>query len=77
MDVGGDVIAVNIPLGVYGTEEALFSALQEAGRDQHPKLLQFFGVKYDRAQPFVSRASTTRVVDSVTLFGSSGFLSRM
>ncbi|CAM9233688.1 unnamed protein product [Laminaria digitata] len=53
MDVGGDLISVNIPLGVYVTEEALFSALQEAGRDQHPKLLQFFGVKYDRAQPFV------------------------
>lgn len=61
MDVGGDVISVNIPLGVYLTEEAFFSALQEAGRDQHPRLLRFFGVKYDRAQPFVSRASATRV----------------
>lgn len=61
MDVGGDVISVNIPLGVYITEEAFISALQEAGRDQHSKLLQFFGVKYDRAQPFVSRASGNRV----------------
>lgn len=57
MDVGGDVIAVSIPLGVYVTEGAFFSALQEAGRDRYPKHLQFFGVKYDRAQPFVSANS--------------------
>lgn len=53
MDVSGDVVAVAVPLGVYHSREAYFSALQEAGRDQHPKELKHFGVKFDPAQPFV------------------------
>ncbi|CAM9441290.1 unnamed protein product [Scytosiphon promiscuus] len=53
MDVNGDVVTVSVPEGVYATKEAYFSALQDAGRDQHPKQLEYFGVKFDPAQPFV------------------------
>lgn len=55
MEVDSDVVAVSVPLGVYNSREAYFSALQDAGRDQHPKKLQSFGVKYSRTHPFVSR----------------------
>lgn len=54
MDVNGEVIAISLPSGAYATREAYFSALQDAGRDQHPKQLKCFGVKFDPAQPFVS-----------------------
>ncbi|CAM9873724.1 unnamed protein product [Ectocarpus sp. 6 AP-2014] len=53
MDVSGVAVAVSVPLGVYSTIGAYFTALQEAGRDQHPTELRHFGVKFDPAQPFV------------------------
>eukprot|EP00752_Nemacystus_decipiens_P008302 g7422.t1 len=54
MEVGGDVVAVRVPLGIYATMQAYCSALQEAGRDQHPTELKYFGVKSDATQPFVA-----------------------
>lgn len=54
MEVSGDLVAVSVPLGIYDTMEAYCSALQEAGRDQHPTELKYFGVKCDAARPFVS-----------------------
>lgn len=53
MEVGGDLVAVTVPLGVYATMAAYCSALQEAGRDQHPAELKHFGIKLDPTQPFV------------------------
>lgn len=53
MEVSGDQVAVTVPLGIYPTMDAYCSALQEAGRDQHPTELKFFGVKFDPKQPFV------------------------
>lgn len=50
------MVAVAVPLGVYASRQAYFSALQEAGRDQHPKELKYFGVKFDPLQPFVRQA---------------------
>ena len=59
MDVSGVAVAVSVPLGVYNTIGAYFTALQEAGRDQHPTELRHFGVKFDPAQPFVSLNSAS------------------
>lgn len=53
IDVNGHEVSVAVPLGVYASRQAYFSALQESGRDQHPKQLKYFGVKFDSAQPFV------------------------
>ena len=57
MEVGGKVVPVTVPLGIYATQAAYFSALQEAGRDQHPVALKCFGVKFDPAKPFVSQSA--------------------
>lgn len=56
MNIGGDLVAVSVALGIYNTREAYFLALQEAARDQYPKTLGLFGVNHGRTQPFVSPA---------------------
>lgn len=53
MAVNDNLVAVTVPLGIYTTMEAYCSALQEAGRDQHPTELKHFGVRFDPTQPFV------------------------
>lgn len=53
MKVCGDEVSVALPLGIYNTREAFFTAVQEAARDQHPKQLRLFGVKYSPARSFV------------------------
>lgn len=63
MKVSGDLVAVSMPLGIYDTMEAFCSALQEAGRDQHPTELKYFGVKFDPAQPFVRVLATFRMLE--------------
>lgn len=40
------MIAIALSTGIYHTREAYFTALQEAGRDQHPDILRCFGVKH-------------------------------
>lgn len=61
MEVHDDLVAVAVPLGIYATMEAYCSALQEAGRDQHPTELKHFGVKFDPMQPFVRSMATARI----------------
>lgn len=57
MNVCGDVISVALPLGIYHTRKDFFTAVQEAARDQHPKQLRLFGVKYSPTRPFVGPPS--------------------
>lgn len=54
MEVDGDVVSVAVPKGVYYSRGDFFAALQEAGRDQHPKILSCFGIRYTKTVPFVS-----------------------
>jgi len=53
MNVCGDIISVALPLGIYHTREDFFTAVQDAARDQHPKQLRLFGVKYSPTRSFV------------------------
>lgn len=54
MNINGDVVSVAVPKGVYYSRGEFYAALQEAGRDQHPKMLSCFGIRYTKAVPFVS-----------------------
>lgn len=64
MEVDDKVVAVTVPLGIYPSPAAYFSALQEAGRDQYPVDLKYFGVKFDPTQPFVSQVASIGVEDT-------------
>lgn len=54
MDIGDESISVAVPSEILHSREEFFAALQEAGREQHPLLLQNFGVKSTSGVPFVS-----------------------
>lgn len=54
MEMGDESISVAVPSEIFHSREGFFAALQEAGREQHPLLLQNFGVKSTSGVPFVS-----------------------
>lgn len=62
LEIDGKAMSVKVPLGVYGSRQAFFSALQDAGRDQHPKQLRLFGVKFSSHQPFVRHFHSSMTV---------------